>query len=256
MSAELKRRSSRQVAVGDVLIGGGAPIVVQSMTNTDTADAAATALQVEALARAGSELVRITVNTPEAAQQVPYIREQLDRMGISVPLIGDFHYNGHRLLIEVPACAQALPTILGAPNVLRGKSQSGSMRAIDAILAGVGNILCSDYQPSTLIAAAYTAAWQAGLPLNEALALVTANPAEACLLRDRGRLAPGLRADRRHSHSRRRDVDNDRHRLLVDDGWPDLRNADRRHDPGADSIVRWRRNALLVGRRQPWHRPP
>jgi alpha-D-ribose 1-methylphosphonate 5-triphosphate diphosphatase len=93
------------------------------------------------------------------------------------------------------ACAQALPTILGAPNVLRGKSQSGSMRAIDAIHAGVGTILCSDYQPSTLIAAAYAAARQAELPLNEALALVTANPAEACLLRDRGRLALGLRAD-------------------------------------------------------------
>ncbi|MBP0622681.1 alpha-D-ribose 1-methylphosphonate 5-triphosphate diphosphatase [Cupriavidus consociatus] len=93
------------------------------------------------------------------------------------------------------ACAQALPTILGAPNVLRGKSQSGSMRAIDAIHAGVGTILCSDYQPSTLIAAAYAAARHAELPLNEALALVTANPAEACLLRDRGRLAPGLRAD-------------------------------------------------------------
>ncbi|MDT4829595.1 Alpha-D-ribose 1-methylphosphonate 5-triphosphate diphosphatase [compost metagenome] len=93
------------------------------------------------------------------------------------------------------ACAQALPTILGAPNVLRGKSQSGSMRAIDAIHAGVGTILCSDYQPSTLIAAAYAAARQAELPLNEALALVTASPAEACLLRDRGRLAPGLRAD-------------------------------------------------------------
>ncbi|UIF90528.1 alpha-D-ribose 1-methylphosphonate 5-triphosphate diphosphatase [Cupriavidus sp. UYPR2.512] len=93
------------------------------------------------------------------------------------------------------ACAQALPTILGAPNVLRGKSQSGSMRAIDAIQAGVGTILCSDYQPSTLIAAAYAAAGLAGLPLNQALALVTANPADACLLDDRGRLAPGLRAD-------------------------------------------------------------
>lgn len=93
------------------------------------------------------------------------------------------------------ASTHALPTILGAPNVLRGKSQSGSMRAIDAIHAGVGNILCSDYQPSTLIASAYAAARQADLPLNEALALVTANPADACLLDDRGRLAPGLRAD-------------------------------------------------------------
>ncbi|SPC16282.1 alpha-D-ribose 1-methylphosphonate 5-triphosphate diphosphatase [Cupriavidus taiwanensis] len=93
------------------------------------------------------------------------------------------------------ACARALPTILGAPNVLRGKSQSGSMRAIDAIRAGAGTILCSDYQPSTLIAAAYAAGRQAGLPLNQALALVTAHPADACQLGDRGRLAPGLRAD-------------------------------------------------------------
>lgn len=93
------------------------------------------------------------------------------------------------------ATAHALPTILGAPNVLRGKSQSGSMRAIDAIHAGVGKILCSDYQPSTLIAAAFAAARLAELPLNEALALVSANPADACLLNDRGRLAPGKRAD-------------------------------------------------------------
>ncbi|WP_258234590.1 alpha-D-ribose 1-methylphosphonate 5-triphosphate diphosphatase [Cupriavidus pinatubonensis] len=93
------------------------------------------------------------------------------------------------------AADHALPTILGAPNVLRGKSQSGSMRAIDAIHAGVGHILCSDYQPSTLIAAAFAAAQQAGMPLNEALALVTANPADACLLGDRGRLVPGARAD-------------------------------------------------------------
>jgi (E)-4-hydroxy-3-methylbut-2-enyl-diphosphate synthase len=81
---------------------------VQSMTNTDTEDAIGTAIQVKELAIAGSEVVRITVNTPEAAAQVPYIREQLDRMGIDVPLIGDFHYNGHRLLTEFPDCAQAL----------------------------------------------------------------------------------------------------------------------------------------------------
>ncbi|NSX04300.1 alpha-D-ribose 1-methylphosphonate 5-triphosphate diphosphatase [Cupriavidus gilardii] len=93
------------------------------------------------------------------------------------------------------AAERALPTILGAPNVLRGRSQSGSMRAIDAIQAGVGHILCSDYQPSTLIAAAFAAARLADLPLNEAAALVTANPADACQLHDRGRLAPGLRAD-------------------------------------------------------------
>ncbi len=91
-----------------VTIGGDAPVRVQSMTNTDTVDAIGTAIQVKELAIAGSELVRITVNTPEAAAQVPYIREQLDRMGIDVPLVGDFHYNGHRLLTEFPDCAQAL----------------------------------------------------------------------------------------------------------------------------------------------------
>ena len=104
----MRRRLSRQVAVGEVLIGGGAPIVVQSMTNTDTADAAATAAQVEALARAGSELVRITVNSPEAAAQVARIRERLDARGCGVPLVGDFHYNGHKLLTQYPDCAQAL----------------------------------------------------------------------------------------------------------------------------------------------------
>ncbi len=107
MSSE-KRRRSHQVAVGDVLIGGGAPIVVQSMTNTDTADAAATARQVEALARAGSELVRITVNSPEAAAQVADIRSRLDARGCKVPLVGDFHYNGHKLLTQYPDCAAAL----------------------------------------------------------------------------------------------------------------------------------------------------
>ncbi len=91
-----------------VTVGGNAPVRVQSMTNTDTEDAIGTAIQVKELAIAGSELVRITVNTIEAAQAVPYIREQLDKMGIDVPLIGDFHYNGHRLLTEVPACAEAL----------------------------------------------------------------------------------------------------------------------------------------------------
>jgi (E)-4-hydroxy-3-methylbut-2-enyl-diphosphate synthase len=91
-----------------VTVGGDAPVRVQSMTNTDTVDVIGTAIQVKELAQAGSELVRITVNTPEAAQAVPHIREQLDRMGIDVPLIGDFHYNGHRLLTDFPACAQAL----------------------------------------------------------------------------------------------------------------------------------------------------
>lgn len=101
---------SVQVAWGDhkVAIGGGAPVVVQSMTNTDTTEAIATAIQVKELALAGSELVRITVNTPEAAKEVPAIREQLDRMGVNVPLVGDFHYNGHKLLTDYPECAQAL----------------------------------------------------------------------------------------------------------------------------------------------------
>jgi (E)-4-hydroxy-3-methylbut-2-enyl-diphosphate synthase len=110
-AAPLPRRSRQaRVQWGDrvVTVGGDAPVRVQSMTNTDTQDAIATAIQVKELAIAGSELVRITVNTPEAAAQVPYIREQLDRMGIDVPLVGDFHYNGHRLLTDFPACAQAL----------------------------------------------------------------------------------------------------------------------------------------------------
>ena len=105
-----RRSKQAQVRWGSrvVTVGGDAPVRVQSMTNTDTVDAVATAIQVKELAQAGSELVRITVNTPEAAQAVPYVREQLDRMGIDVPLIGDFHYNGHRLLSDYPACAQAL----------------------------------------------------------------------------------------------------------------------------------------------------
>jgi (E)-4-hydroxy-3-methylbut-2-enyl-diphosphate synthase len=106
------RRKSLQarVAWGErlVTLGGDAPVRLQSMTNTDTADAIGTAIQVKELAIAGSELVRITVNTPEAAQAVPYVREQLDRMGIDVPLIGDFHFNGHRLLTDYPECAKAL----------------------------------------------------------------------------------------------------------------------------------------------------
>ncbi|MGO3743226.1 flavodoxin-dependent (E)-4-hydroxy-3-methylbut-2-enyl-diphosphate synthase [Kerstersia sp.] len=106
------RRETRQVNVSwkgqQVLVGGGAPVVVQSMTNTDTANAIETAIQVKALAQAGSEMVRITVNTPEAAKEVAAIREHLDRMGVNVPLVGDFHYNGHKLLTQYPECAQAL----------------------------------------------------------------------------------------------------------------------------------------------------
>jgi (E)-4-hydroxy-3-methylbut-2-enyl-diphosphate synthase len=102
------RKSTRQVQVADVVIGGAAPIVVQSMTNTDTADAHATAQQVYDLARAGSELVRITVNTAEAAAQVAHIRDELARRDCAVPLVGDFHFNGHRLLSQYPECAEAL----------------------------------------------------------------------------------------------------------------------------------------------------
>src|SRR5574344_1738678 len=105
-----RRSRTARVAWGEhvVTVGGSAPVRLQSMTNTDTVEAVETAIQVRDLAQAGSELVRITVNTPEAAQAVPYIREQLDRMGCNVPLVGDFHYNGHRLLSDFPDCAQAL----------------------------------------------------------------------------------------------------------------------------------------------------
>jgi len=133
-------RRSRQSTVswGDhhVTVGGNAPVRVQSMTNTDTADAVATAIQVKELAVAGSELVRITVNNEEAAKAVPYVREQLDRMGIQVPLIGDFHYNGHRLLTDFPDCAQALSKYRINPgNVGRGDKgdrQFGQMVEIAA----------------------------------------------------------------------------------------------------------------------------
>jgi len=111
-SGPLPRREKRAATIRygsrEVIVGGNAPVVVQSMTNTDTADAIGTAIQVRDLARAGSELVRITVNTPEAAEAVPAIREQLDRMEIDVPLVGDFHYNGHKLLTDYPECAKAL----------------------------------------------------------------------------------------------------------------------------------------------------
>jgi (E)-4-hydroxy-3-methylbut-2-enyl-diphosphate synthase len=107
---QARRSLQARVAWGGhvVTVGGDAPVRVQSMTNTDTVDAIGTAIQIKELALAGSELVRITVNTPEAAAAVPHVREQLDKMGINVPLIGDFHYNGHRLLTEFPDCAQAL----------------------------------------------------------------------------------------------------------------------------------------------------
>jgi (E)-4-hydroxy-3-methylbut-2-enyl-diphosphate synthase len=124
MTQGIERRPTRAVNIGRVVVGGGAPVVIQSMTNTDTADYVATAVQCAELARAGSELVRISVNTPEAAAGVPKVREHLDRMGVDVPLIGDFHYNGHRLLLDNPACAEALAKFRINPgNVGFGKKK-------------------------------------------------------------------------------------------------------------------------------------
>jgi len=126
--ANPKPRRSRQARVkwGSriVTIGGDAPVRVQSMTNTDTVDVIETAVQVKELALAGSEMVRITVNNPEAAQAVPHIREQLDRMGVDVPLVGDFHYNGHTLLTQFPDCAAALSKYRINPgNVGKGRKR-------------------------------------------------------------------------------------------------------------------------------------
>jgi (E)-4-hydroxy-3-methylbut-2-enyl-diphosphate synthase len=122
--SSIQRRRSVQVSIGTIRVGGPAPIVVQSMTNTDTADIEGTAQQVKSLARAGSELVRITVNTAEAAQAVPHIRDRLDQLGVAVPLIGDFHFNGHKLLREQPGCAEALAKYRINPgNVGRGSKR-------------------------------------------------------------------------------------------------------------------------------------
>lgn len=139
IAAPLPRRSRQARVVWReqvVTVGGDAPVRVQSMTNTDTVDAVETAIQVRQLAQAGSEMVRITVNTPEAAAAVPYIREQLDRMGEYVPLVGDFHYNGHRLLTDYPDCAQALSKYRINPgNVGKGEKkdrQFGQMIEIAA----------------------------------------------------------------------------------------------------------------------------
>ncbi len=125
------RRPSRQVAIGKVKVGGNAPIVVQSMTNTDTADITGTTKQVADLWRAGSEMVRVTVNNPESAAAVPRIVERLAMMGIEVPIIGDFHYNGHQLLTAEPACAEALAKYRINPgNVGFGKKRDSQFGAI------------------------------------------------------------------------------------------------------------------------------
>ncbi len=124
MNTPIKRRPTRAVRIGNIFVGGGAPVVVQSMTNTDTVDFVKTAIQCAELAQAGSELVRITVNTPEAAAAVPRICDHLERMGVDVPLIGDFHYNGHRLLADHPECAQRLAKYRINPgNVGHGKKR-------------------------------------------------------------------------------------------------------------------------------------
>ena len=131
VDSPLPRRSCIAVRVGFMAVGGSAPIVVQSMTNTDTADVAATVAQVAELARAGSELVRVTVNTEEAAAAVPAIRDRLAAQGVNAPLIGDFHFNGHRLLAKYPACAEALAKYRINPgNVGRGKKKDEQFAAI------------------------------------------------------------------------------------------------------------------------------
>jgi (E)-4-hydroxy-3-methylbut-2-enyl-diphosphate synthase len=129
-SSIMPRHATRSANVGGVLVGGGAPIVVQSMTNTDTADVAATVTQVNALAEAGSELVRVTVNTSAAAQAVPLIRDRLAALGCTVPLIGDFHFNGHKLLTESPACAEALAKYRINPGNVGKGSKRDSQFAI------------------------------------------------------------------------------------------------------------------------------
>ncbi|MEY3464546.1 MAG: 4-hydroxy-3-methylbut-2-en-yl diphosphate synthase, partial [Pseudomonadota bacterium] len=127
----IDRRRSIATTIGHVRLGGDAPIVVQSMTNTDTADIDGTVEQVRALARAGSEIVRITVNSDEAAAAVPHIRERLDRAGEHVPLVGDFHFNGHKLLTTHPACAEALAKLRINPgNVGRGSKRDPQFAAM------------------------------------------------------------------------------------------------------------------------------
>jgi (E)-4-hydroxy-3-methylbut-2-enyl-diphosphate synthase len=136
-----ERRQTRQVRIGRVTIGSDAPVVVQSMTNTDTADVLGTAMQVAELARAGSELVRITVNNEEAARAVPHIRDRLLALNLDVPLVGDFHYNGHTLLTKYPACAEALAKLRINP----GNVGAGTKR--DPQFAAIVEIACKYDKP-------------------------------------------------------------------------------------------------------------
>src|SRR6266850_8156912 len=129
--ASIQRRKAVTVTIGGVRVGSDAPVVVQSMTNTDTADVSSTVLQVAALAQAGSELVRVTVNNDAAAKGVPHIVEQLNKQGINVPIIGDFHYNGHQLLKKYPDCAKALAKYRINPgNVSIGKKDDDNFRTM------------------------------------------------------------------------------------------------------------------------------
>ncbi len=138
-SARIQRRKTIGVSVDHVRIGGGAPVVVQSMTNTDTADIDATVQQVRELAQAGSELVRITVNTEEAARAVPEIRERLYQLGVNAPLVGDFHFNGHKLLTRYPECAQALSKYRINPgNVGRGSKRDTQFAAMIEVACRFG----------------------------------------------------------------------------------------------------------------------
>ena len=141
ISAPSPRRSTRLVRIVQVAVGAGAPVVVQSMTNTDTADVLGTAMQVAELARAGSEMVRITVNNEEAARAVPHIRDRLLALNMDVPLVGDFHYNGHTLLSKYPACAEALAKLRINP----GNVGAGSKR--DPQFAAIVEIACKYDKP-------------------------------------------------------------------------------------------------------------
>ena len=139
MSISIPRRPTRQVRVGQVLVGSDAPVVVQSMTNTDTADVAATVRQTQQLAEAGSELVRLTVNNAESAAAVPRIREALDAFGCRVPLVGDFHFNGHKLLTQEPACAEALAKLRINPgNLGRGAKRDEQFATLIEIACRYG----------------------------------------------------------------------------------------------------------------------
>ncbi|HOV96329.1 MAG TPA: flavodoxin-dependent (E)-4-hydroxy-3-methylbut-2-enyl-diphosphate synthase [Thermomonas sp.] len=196
----LSRRLTRSVAIGGVQVGGGAPVVVQSMTNTDTADVASTAKQIGELWRAGSELVRITVNTAEAAAAVPRIVERLAMMGVNVPIIGDFHYNGHTLLAGEPACAQALAKYRINPgNVGFGKKKDtqfaqliefairyGKPVRIGANWGSLDQALAARLMDEN---AQRTAPWDAGRVMREALILSALESAQRAV-------ALGLPAER------------------------------------------------------------